>query len=183
MPDTPRAMESIEQKRLALRFLVSGPWASLRNRRPCLGPGRRHPLEISPNTALAKLPGRPERLSKAARGREEREKQAQDRRRPWQREPRVGGGKGTAQRALGKPRLQIHRPLPGLPKRFRHLFRFGGGVRRRSPHSSFEKLGNKKSTQGLEAQGRQMRKTQICTAERRKLQLLRVSFAEWAAAA
>ena len=129
-------MESTEQKRLGLGFQVSYAWASLPNRRPCLGPGRRYPLEISPDTPLAKLPGRPERLSKAAQGIEEREKQAQDRRRPWQREPRVGGGKGTAQLALGKPRLQIHRPLPGLPKWFRHLFRFrGGGVRRRSPHS------------------------------------------------
>lgn len=33
-PDTPHAMDSTEQKRLAPRLLVPSAWASLRNRRP-----------------------------------------------------------------------------------------------------------------------------------------------------
>lgn len=158
-PDThrrPSRAHTAKVPRAGTRETSAGAWLCQgRPKAPGFGLGLSHPLQTLRNiscSALAKSPGRPELFSQTARLRtgDEREKQAHGRCPPWQRESR-GYGTGKVRLPLGKPRWQTHRPLPGLPTRFRAFVPVLGGYTVAPSTSKLLKArkGNK-STHGLE---------------------------------
>lgn len=112
-------------------MLSAGPWAQALgppfvtgDRSAWLWAGPEAPSRKLSDSAPAELPGR---AGQAVKGQKKRKRQAHGDCLSWQRES-IADGKGTVQLPFGKPRLQTHRPLPGLLKRFRAFVPVGAGA-------------------------------------------------------